>query len=183
MLLELNSPDIVNALAYELKSIFDGATVYSGLMPVSGVIFPHYQIQHYQTSRRQASRLQIRDEYDIHICYITIKYRRFAGTGLVPANLLAQLNNIGYIMLSNLRTIQLGNYMHRLHETRYDIEPEDGVGLRVGGFYCTIEVPVLRHHERAPLQKKLRYEIHTKNGSVIVKDAPTPTKRRNLYEY
>ena len=180
----LNSQDVKIAIKQEVAALFPGVQIYLEHVPAQNPAFPHFQILILQTSRGQAPKQQIRDGYDIHTYLATIKYRAFDGLGLPPRNLLAELDDVGYIMRSGIRSLKL-NASHRIREIRTENEPDQGVPLLVCGWYGTIDLLVKIPHDPIPLQRSLRYTaalaalgadnvMRPTTGSRIEGSAPAP---------
>ncbi|MCL2415830.1 MAG: hypothetical protein FWD01_03355 [Defluviitaleaceae bacterium] len=173
---ELGSQDIKIAFLISLKTVSPDITVYMEHLPANPV-FPHFHIIQLQTSIRQAPKMQIRNQWRMRNYFMTIKYREFNGLGLPPANLLARLDHIGELMKTNIEIIELGNAKHRLQNIRYEKEPDSGIGLMVGAFYCNVEFLVKIFHEPLPLQERLALEVKTQRGTLITKIAPNTAKK------
>ena len=158
MLDVMGSQDVRIALSNRINELFPDATVYTEHLP-SSPVFPNFHVLILQVNRRQASRMQVRGEWDRHNVFFTVKHRVFDGLDLPPANLLAALHNVGYLLVSGMRAIRLGNSRCRIHDSHYELEPEGGVGLMAVGFYANLDVLVKIPEAPRPLQNALEYKI------------------------
>ena len=158
MLNELGSQDIRIAISSSVNSLFPDSTIYTEHLPPSPA-FPHFHVLLLQVNRRQAPRMQVRDEWDKHNVFFAVKHRLFDGNSLPPTNLLASLHNVGYRLISGMRAIQLNNARCRIYDSYYELEAERGVGLMHLGFYANVDVLIKIPAEPHPLQKRLKYRI------------------------
>ena len=160
MLDEMGSQDVRIAISNRIKVLFPDAALYAEHLPPDAV-FPNFHVLILQVSRRQASRTQVRDEWDRHNVFFTVKHRAFDGLSVPPANLLAMLHNVGYRLVSGMCAIQLNNSRCRIYDSYYELEPEGGVGLMTVGFYANVDVLVKIPAEPQPLQNTLEYNINS----------------------
>ena len=158
MLNELGSQDIRIAISNSVNSLFPDSTIYTEHLS-SSPAFPHFHVLLLQVNRRQASRMQVRDEWDKHNVFFTIKHRLFDGNSIPPENLLARLHNVGYRLISGMRVIQLNNTRYRIYDSYYELEAERDVGLMCLGFYANVDVLIKIPAEPHPLQNTLEYNI------------------------
>ncbi|MCL1988882.1 MAG: hypothetical protein FWG64_13080 [Firmicutes bacterium] len=166
-LTELPATAIKTAISAELKRIYPTLEVYTENLPTTAdnggkpIDFPHFHVILLQTTSKQAPRLQHRDEWDIHKYFCTVKYRAMQGKTPRLATFTEELNTVGFTLLSNFKTLQLPNFRHKIKNAYTEIEPEQGVGIHILGFYFNVEVLLLIYNERAPLQQRLDYTIRT----------------------
>ena len=157
---ELGSQDVRIAIADLLGGLFPGITIYAEHLPTDPV-FPHLHVLILQVNRRQAPRTQVRDEWDRHSVFFTVKHRLFDGNSHVPATLLASLHNVGFRLVSGMRVLKLANARFRIYDSHYELEAERGVGLMCLGFYANVDVLVRIPAEPLPIQETLEYHVNS----------------------
>ena len=154
----MGSQDVRVAISDRVRDLFPGAALYSEHLPPAPV-FPNFHVLILQVSRRRASRMQVRGEWDRHDVFFAVKHRIHDGLNLPPADLLAALHGVGFRLVSGMRSIQLGNSRCRIRDSYYELEPEGGAGLTAVGFYANADVLVRIPAEPRPLQNTLEYKI------------------------
>ena len=173
----LGSQDIRLAIANKIKLMFPNVTVFNEHLPSTNIPWPNFQVLILSVNRRQASKLQIRDEWDNHNIFFTIIYRIFDGLSLPPRDLLARLHNVGYILVSYFKLLEFNNTTYRIRNSRYELSAAGREGLMNCQFYANIDVLLKTPAEPQPLQQKLEYQIETANGSIHSGSAPRPKSK------
>ena len=162
MMQEYGSQDVIIATQNAIRSIFGNATIYTDGLPISDVLFPHFEIRELQVTPAQGERKQIRDRFRRDNYFMTIKWRPFGGTRSLPTDLQSQFRDTRH-GLAQITHLRLQNSSVPVEWASIEPEAMEATGFTVLGGYFNVRVLVRIPAPEVPLQENL--ELRTTLGN------------------